>query len=201
MKLIELYNDVIYKWILVLGIAFLGLYVPCNMAYNNSINIRAMQTQYDMLKREKHFVEEKLNSTHSEMESLQKVAAQKIAYMQNIKCLADNIYFEAGAEPIEGKYAVGQVTLNRLHERDRPKTVCGIVYEPYQFSWTTHKSHPRNSKTYQEAFKIATRMFTKKEKSSIIGSDVYFFHANYVQPSWADEKEAVATIGNHIFYK
>jgi spore germination cell wall hydrolase CwlJ-like protein len=28
-----------------------------------------------------------------------------------------------------------------------------------------------------------------------------FFHATYVNPNWAKERQRVARIGNHVFYK
>ena len=57
-------------------------------------------------------------------------------------CLALNIYHEARGEPIEGQRAVASVTLNRTLDPRWPSTVCGVVYDPQQFSWT---SHPRLS--------------------------------------------------------
>jgi len=42
-------------------------------------------------------------------------------------CLARNIFFEAGNEPIEGKVAVGLVTLNRTQDGRFSNTVCGVV--------------------------------------------------------------------------
>ena len=46
-----------------------------------------------------------------------------------IFCLAQNIYFEAGNQPIAGKIAVAQVVQNRVKNRDYPNTICGVVYQ------------------------------------------------------------------------
>jgi len=43
------------------------------------------------------------------------------------ECLARNIYFEAGAEPEEGKAAVGIVTVNRVLDGNFGKTICAVV--------------------------------------------------------------------------
>ena len=48
---------------------------------------------------------------------------------QAVRCLAQAVYFEAGFQPVEGKRAVAQVIVNRVRDRDFPKTVCGVVYE------------------------------------------------------------------------
>jgi spore germination cell wall hydrolase CwlJ-like protein len=46
-----------------------------------------------------------------------------------VKCLAQNIYYEARNEPEEGKVAVGVVTLNRTQDPRFPKSVCGVVHQ------------------------------------------------------------------------
>jgi len=46
---------------------------------------------------------------------------------QDVECLARNIFYEAGSEPLEGKVAVGMVTLNRTQDERYPQTVCGVV--------------------------------------------------------------------------
>jgi len=46
-----------------------------------------------------------------------------------IYCLAQNIYFEAGNQPLAGKIAVSQVVLNRVEHYAYPDTVCGVVYD------------------------------------------------------------------------
>ena len=52
------------------------------------------------------------------------------------KCLAMNIYHEARSESMQGQIAVAQVTLNRVEHDKWPSTICEVVYEPKQFSWT-----------------------------------------------------------------
>ena len=46
---------------------------------------------------------------------------------QDVECLARNIFYEAGSEPLEGKVAVGMVTLNRTQDERYPQNVCGVV--------------------------------------------------------------------------
>ena len=57
---------------------------------------------------------------------------KKIKYERlDIFCLAKNIYHEAGVENKKGKYAVAQVTLNRVKHRSYPSTICHVVKEHY----------------------------------------------------------------------
>lgn len=48
--------------------------------------------------------------------------------------LANLIYCEAGAEPYDGKVAVGSVVINRVLSSAYPDTVVGVIYQSRQFS-------------------------------------------------------------------
>jgi len=51
-------------------------------------------------------------------------------------CLVENVYHEARGEGALGQAAVAYVTLNRVRSPDYPDTICGVVWQPGQFSWT-----------------------------------------------------------------
>ena len=58
------------------------------------------------------------------------------AYHQQMVCLAENIYFEARAEGVEGKAAVANVTRNRVESNLFPNTYCEVVQQgPVRESW------------------------------------------------------------------
>ena len=60
---------------------------------------------------------------------------------QEMMCLAENIYFEARAEGVEGKAAVANVTRNRVQSNKFPNTYCGVVYQgPVRESWKTKQN-------------------------------------------------------------
>ena len=57
-----------------------------------------------------------------------------------LKCMAENIYFEGRAEPMVGKIAIGHVVMNRIEDERFPDTVCGVVKQgPVRESWKTKK--------------------------------------------------------------
>jgi len=59
---------------------------------------------------------------------------------QEMMCLAENIYFEARAEGVDGKAAVANVTRNRVKSNLFPDSYCGVVYQgPVRESWKTKK--------------------------------------------------------------
>jgi spore germination cell wall hydrolase CwlJ-like protein len=53
--------------------------------------------------------------------------AKEVGKQSDLECLARNIYFEAASESIEGKVAVGLVTINRSKSGRFPSTICGVV--------------------------------------------------------------------------
>ena len=132
---------------------------------------------------------------------------------REVKCLADNIYFEAKNEPYEGKLAVAQVTINRVEHPEYPKTVCGVVWQQSkdrrtgrrvaQFSWTLdgRSDTPKSKDAYAAAYAVAEEVLLYDMQSAIVGTDALFYHANYVKPRWARKMERIARIGNHIFYR
>ena len=44
-----------------------------------------------------------------------------------VDCLAQNMYFESGWEPVDGQIAVAMVTINRQESGDFAPTICGVV--------------------------------------------------------------------------
>jgi N-acetylmuramoyl-L-alanine amidase len=120
-------------------------------------------------------------------------------HAQNITCLARNIYHEARGEPLDGQYAVAEVTMNRK-ARAPSSTVCSVVYEKSAFSWTdmSYLPEPRGE-SWDLAQAVAETVYYGRHEPKLNGA--LFYHANYVNPDWAKEKRRVARIGNHIFYR
>lgn len=130
------------------------------------------------------------------------VDQSKVRLEKDISCLADNIYFEARSEDLDGRLAVAQVTLNRTRYKFFPKTICGVVYDHAQFSWTLHKHQHKDKKVYRQIVLLSRTILTKHLRSGIIGNRVIFYHATYiVPPAWTKNNNLVATIGTHVFYE
>lgn len=119
---------------------------------------------------------------------------------KDIDCLTKNIYYEAGVEGPTGKYAVANVTVNRVKSGKWGNDVCKVVYSKKQFSWTNQKKLPKPNKTmWAESKRIAVEVL---EGTRVLGlEDSLFYHADYINlPKWAKPEEHVLTIGRHIFY-
>ena len=60
--------------------------------------------------------------------------------LDELYCMAQNVYFESRHEPMLGKIAVAHVVMNRMEDKRWPGTVCEVVKEgPVRESWKTKK--------------------------------------------------------------
>jgi spore germination cell wall hydrolase CwlJ-like protein len=118
----------------------------------------------------------------------------------DLDCLTKNIYYEARGEDYRGKYAVAQVTINRLQTGHWGNTICKVVYARAQFSWTLSKKLPRpNSAMWAESETIARNVLAGHRVRGLQKS--LYYHAVYIKdPKWADPKHEVGQIGQHVFY-
>jgi spore germination cell wall hydrolase CwlJ-like protein len=56
--------------------------------------------------------------------------------MIGLECLAVAVFFESRSQPIEGQYAVAEVVMNRVESDRWPNTICDVVFQDKQFSFT-----------------------------------------------------------------
>lgn len=117
-----------------------------------------------------------------------------------LKCLAKNIYFEARSEKLISQLAVAQVTLNRVRSSCYAYTICEVVWEPRQFSWTHDgKSDiPHNKLAYTTALIIA-KIAVFKNPPDVVGFSTHYHHKK-IQPVWSDDLTPITAIGSHIYY-
>lgn len=122
---------------------------------------------------------------------------------KEMRCLAENIHYEAPMEPYLGKLAVAMVTMNRVRHPDFPKTICDVVYQRNprvcQFSWTCGARMKFNEKIYNESMKVAKAVLTDQGQLVSLENALYF-HNTKVTPNWTFARPVVR-IGGHIFYE
>jgi spore germination cell wall hydrolase CwlJ-like protein len=129
----------------------------------------------------------------------------------DLRCLAENVYFEARGESVQGQYAVAEVTLNRVRSPDFPDTVCEVVHDTRwdrlrrrltaHFSWTrlAVKQDAPQGPAWDQAMVVATAVYDRTHTPVV--PTALFYHSTDVRPYWADSKQVVAKIGRHIFYR
>ena len=128
---------------------------------------------------------------------------------KQLTCMAQNVYYEAGSEPPEGKLAVAQVVMNRVESGRFGKDPCQVIYQKNvfydkvvcQFSWYCEnpgQKRPKNTQAYNESMEASKMVLMEGFRLPGL-QDALYYHADYVNPQWGKPK--VAKIGRHIFYK
>ena len=132
-----------------------------------------------------------------------------------VMCLAMNLYHETRGETLAGNIAVGYVTMNRVADKRYPDTVCGVVHQAKyhgwdlvnpiknrcQFSWYCDgiSDNPQDGKAMLESVILAQHIIDGTVTDISEGATHY--HANYVNPYWAEDMFLVLEIDQHLFYK
>jgi hypothetical protein len=125
-----------------------------------------------------------------------------------VDCLASAIYYEAGAETIDGQKAVAQVILNRVRHPAYPSTVCGVVFQGSerrtgcQFSYTCDGSIVRRkpSESYWTNLRALARQMIGGEVYAPVGLATHY-HTNWVLPVWSAKLDKVRQEGTHLFFR
>ncbi len=121
--------------------------------------------------------------------------AQADAYSDNLWLMARVIQGEAAGEPFLGKVAVGAVLMNRVQNASFPKTLAGVIFEPYAFESVSNgliwQSEPSD-----ESIQAA--------QSALSGWDptygsIFFWNPSKPVSPWMWTREIVTQIGNHVF--
>jgi spore germination cell wall hydrolase CwlJ-like protein len=127
------------------------------------------------------------------------------SFNQQIECLAETIYYEAGSESYEGKLSVAQVVLNRVNNYKFPKDICSVVYQKnngvYQFSWVGLVLNTSNKDKYvwQESNLIAHKALMEPYLHDVVyKTNSLYYHNTSVSPNW--KLKRTTQIGHHIFY-
>jgi len=136
--------------------------------------------------------------------------ALTVQAQKQVTCLAENIYFEAGHEPLEGKKAVASVILNRIKYKTygiKWKDICHVVHykvgKVCAFTWACNIPSRPDKKTLDNIKKVVYPLYVnfKNNKPYDNTEKSTYFHNFTVSPNWAEELIKTKIIGNHIFYR
>jgi spore germination cell wall hydrolase CwlJ-like protein len=121
------------------------------------------------------------------------------------KCLLYNTLFESGDQPLQGMIGVVYVVLNRTTD----KNFCQTIFAKNQFSWTNNEKlvfdyiHNRlphlAMDQYLRSIYAINAVLTGSVSDPTDGAQ--FYHTLYVNPSWDDQMQKTAVIGEHVFFR
>ena len=123
-------------------------------------------------------------------------------------CLALNMFYEARNEGIVAQMLVAEVTINRVEDSRFPNSICSVVWQNKQFSWT-HDGKSDNPEKLNYPDRVVWAQVKElaqelTENPSVLpNTGATHYHATYVDPYWnKDPKmERVAKHQSHIFYR
>lgn len=136
-------------------------------------------------------------------------AKQKPHERKEMRCLALNVYFEARGEVAEGQLAVAMVTMNRVKSRHYPNSVCAVVWQRKQFSWTHDgkSDRPTDIQAWKLAQKISRFAYKRYGKLTertrnaldLTKGALHYYAPHLTLPYWAEAHTVTREIGGHIF--
>jgi spore germination cell wall hydrolase CwlJ-like protein len=124
-----------------------------------------------------------------------------------IRCLAENIYYEARDQPISGQVAVAFVTLNRVNHRAFPNSICRVVKQRRlgvcQFTWVcVSQNREFNLTAWRKALVLAEGVVINFNYITDPTYGALYYHADYVEGhQFFEYLFFTNAIGNHYFYK
>ncbi len=119
-------------------------------------------------------------------------------------CLVCNCFYETIGEPAAGKLAVAKVVMTRTRMSRYPDSVCGVIYDPSQFSWTNRRPMRGRVKIIPgvdtDNHRIGECYKAARESLQFTGmSSDSFYNPKTAKPHWAGSCRSNGKIGNHAF--
>lgn len=110
--------------------------------------------------------------------------------------LARIIYSEARGEAYLGQVAVGAVVMNRLISPEFPKTLTGVIMEPYAFTAVADGQYwLLPDQTAFSAARAAVKGWDPTKNA------LYYYNPDTATSDWIRSRKIVTKIGNHVFTK
>ena len=122
--------------------------------------------------------------------------------MTGLECLAMAIFFEARDQPVDGQKHVAEVIMNRVEDTRFPDTICDVVWQKKQFSFTHDGLSDNIDKHHTEktSAKVARLIAKEVIEHGHTHTTSTHYHNTKVSPFWIDQKTRDGQIGDHIFY-
>ena len=120
-----------------------------------------------------------------------------------LTCMVCNIYFEARGERHLGKVAVGRTTLTRITRAEYPDSICGVVWQRGQFSWTAGRSLRLPQKTARDYTNLVESVKAAKDVFRLGPNGLaHFCNPKKSSCPWSKTPKCITTqrrIGRHLF--
>lgn len=118
---------------------------------------------------------------------------------KEVECLALNIYHEARGSSYEDQLGVAGVTMHRVLSNRWPDTVCEVVYQKSQFSWTIDNLSdvPYERDVYEDIYLIAFDVLVKDRFRELNLAKNHYYNPSIVKPRW--HRAEGTLVGSHYY--
>ena len=117
-----------------------------------------------------------------------------------MKLFAQLVHAEASGEPYSGKVAVAATVLNRIHDKNYPDNLKGVIFQLE--SGHCQYSPVRDGRIWQEADQSAWRAIKDAlEGEDPTGGATSFYNPRKTDDRWVRRQPVTNVIGNHVFFK
>lgn len=114
-------------------------------------------------------------------------------------CLARTIYHEArGASQVDRR-AVAHVVINRKESNRFPSTICGVVYDRGEFTWTRDNPNVREWKAWEDSKRLSDAVLAGQTLDPTHGA-TYFWKAT-LRPVWGRSYRVMLRTNAHVYAK
>lgn len=141
---------------------------------------------------------------------LELIAAQAIGFdkhldAKDVSCMSEAIYFEARDQPIDGQAAVAVTILNRVNSSRFPNTICGVIHQYKQFSYTLKPLQERNKalRSNNTIDKVSLDLSVKVALQAVSGGfdgmheSTHYYNPSLANPKWAKSFKYSFLIHDH----
>lgn len=121
---------------------------------------------------------------------------------RELRCTAQAVYRESGAEPVLGQLAVARVVQNRIRA-GFAADACAVVFQRTgavcQFSWTCEPAAEQQPVPCASCWQAAAQVLAQQQYQSLLPTAL-FFHSGARPSSW-HRLNSVGRVGGHEFYE
>lgn len=117
-------------------------------------------------------------------------------------CAIEAVYAEARGTSLKEREMILQVILNRTKHKDYPSTICGVINQPFQFSFRNNlKSNASIIPKFESMNSLDQKAFLEIEElvdsklvsgkikpNTVLPKNTLHFHTKDVSPFWVKDK-------------
>lgn len=125
--------------------------------------------------------------------------------LSSLECAAVNLYHESRGESDVANMNIMGVVFNRVDSDEYPNSICKVVFQNKQFSWTHDKKSDTilDLKQYDRLYNIVVMSVINRSMVVSLTEGADHYHTVKVNPSWSRSRrmQYLARIDNQLFYK